>query len=124
MKSPEELWRPVVLGLGSWEIAFVGLALLVLFGPEHAPGALRKAGQMQARLQGALQQLEDAVDEEQRQAEKALQPPDGDDEPADASPARQGNRERSGGAVDSGERREGTKRAEPAGKDQRPDESA
>lgn len=60
----------MVLGLGSWEIVLVGLALLVLFGPEHAPGAIRKAGEMQARVEQALRQLESAVDEDRSDDEK------------------------------------------------------
>lgn len=60
----------MVLGLGSWEITFVGLALLVLFGPEHAPNALRKAGEMQAQVQQAFKQLEQAVEEEEEKAKE------------------------------------------------------
>lgn len=64
----------MVLGLGSWEIVLAGLALLVLFGPEHAPGLIRKAGEMQGRLQNALQQLDDAVQEEERSSQDQLSP--------------------------------------------------
>jgi Sec-independent protein translocase protein TatA len=62
----------MVLGLGSWEIVLVGLALLMLFGPEHAPGLLRTAGRMQSRFQQALRDLEDAVEEEKTDATQGI----------------------------------------------------
>jgi Sec-independent protein translocase protein TatA len=54
----------MVLGLGSWEIVLLGLALLVFFGPEHAPGAIRKLGELQGRLQAMMRELESSVEEE------------------------------------------------------------
>lgn len=64
----------MVLGLGSWELVFVGLALLVLFGPEHVPQVIRRAGELQARVEQALQQLDSAVEQEQ-QNEDEDEPP-------------------------------------------------
>lgn len=54
----------MVLGLGAWEIVLVGLALLVFFGPEHAPQAIRTVGRWRSRLQATLEQIEEALDEE------------------------------------------------------------
>lgn len=54
----------MVLGLGSWEIVVVGLALLVLFGPEHAPQAFRTLGRWQTRIRNTLQQMERTIEEE------------------------------------------------------------
>lgn len=64
VKAADPLPATMVLGLGSWEITLVGLALLVLFGPEHAPELLRGAGRMQARAQRAMRELERAVEED------------------------------------------------------------
>lgn len=63
----------MVLGLGSWEIVLVALALLVFFGPEHAPKLLRRAGELQARARRAFQELEDAVEREEEQLREPLQ---------------------------------------------------
>ena len=68
----------MVLGLGSWEIVLVGLALLVFFGPEHAPRLLRTAGQLQARARRAFRELEDAVEREQNEVENPFDPSRGD----------------------------------------------
>lgn len=54
----------MVLGLGSWEIVLVGLALLIFFGPEHAPKAVRTLGRWQARVRSTLQQIEQTIEEE------------------------------------------------------------
>lgn len=54
----------MVLGLGTWEFLLVGLALLMFFGPEHAPGAIRKLGEWQGRFQNMLKELESAVEDE------------------------------------------------------------
>lgn len=76
----------MVLGLGTWEITLVGLALLVLFGPEHAPGWIRKAGKLQARVEQGLQQLESAVDEESDDGERLEIPTSRDDLPSGEEP--------------------------------------
>jgi Sec-independent protein translocase protein TatA len=54
----------MVLGLGTWEILLAGLALLVFFGPEHAPQAIRALGRWRRRASSILSDLEEALDEE------------------------------------------------------------
>lgn len=63
----------MVLGLGSWEIVLLGLALLVFFGPEHAPQLFRRVGELQARARRAFQELEDAVEREEEQLNDPFQ---------------------------------------------------
>jgi Sec-independent protein translocase protein TatA len=62
----------MVLGLGSWEILLVGLALLVLFGPEHAPELIRKIGRMQARARRTISQLEEAIEQEEEEVREGF----------------------------------------------------
>lgn len=90
----------MVLGLGVWEIVLVGLALLVFFGPEHAPQAIRTVGRWRSRVEATLDQIEETLDEEAQLdgSEKAderppearpwqLDPPEnGADEPAGDQP--------------------------------------
>lgn len=59
----------MVLGLGTWEFVVVGLALLILFGPEHAPRAMRTLGRWQTRVRETLQEIEETLDEETREAQ-------------------------------------------------------
>lgn len=61
----------MVLGLGSWEILLVALALLLFFGPESAPQAIRQAGRMQAKLRRFMRELEETVEREQQELERA-----------------------------------------------------
>lgn len=56
----------MVLGLGTWEVMLVGFALLLFFGPEHLPKAMRTLGRMQAKVQNTLRDLEDTIEKEQR----------------------------------------------------------
>lgn len=65
----------MVLGLGSWEIVLVGLALLILFGPEHAPKAVRTLGRWQARIRSTLQQIEQTIEEETDQFDDEIGSP-------------------------------------------------
>lgn len=62
----------MVLGLGSWEIVLVGLALLILFGPEHAPKAIRTMGRWQTKIRGTLQQIERTIEEESEEVEEEI----------------------------------------------------
>ncbi len=73
----------MVLGLGSWEIVLVGLALLVFFGPEHAPQAIRTLGRWQTRIRHTLSEIEETLDEETqgltdeiREVERLAPPPE------------------------------------------------
>lgn len=73
----------MVLGLGSWEVVLVGLALLVFFGPEHAPQALRTLGRWQTRIRHTLSEIEETLDEETqgltdeiREVERLAPPPE------------------------------------------------
>lgn len=54
----------MVLGLGTWEVTLVLLALLVFFGPEHGPQALRAIGRWRSRVQRTMARLERSLDEE------------------------------------------------------------
>lgn len=64
--SKPPAWRTMVLGLGTWEILLVGLALLLFFGPEHAPRALHQVGRWQGKLRGMMRDLEDTIEKETR----------------------------------------------------------
>ncbi len=79
----------MVLGLGSWEILLVALALLLFFGPESAPQAIRQAGRMQAKLRRFMRELEETVEREQQEIERAASPSD----PTDATDSGQQDRD-------------------------------
>lgn len=66
----------MVLGLGAWEIMLAGLALLVFFGPEHAPEAIRTIGRWRRKAADTLRTLEDAMEAESRLEEAPENPPE------------------------------------------------
>lgn len=54
----------MVLGLGTWEFVVLGLAMLILFGPEHAPRAIRTLGRWQAKIRNTLEEIEHTLEAE------------------------------------------------------------
>lgn len=54
----------MVLGLGAWEITLVGLALLVLFGPEHGPQAMRTLSRWRSKAKSTMARIEHLLEEE------------------------------------------------------------
>ena len=75
------LLAAVVLGLGTWELLLVGVALLLLFGPEQAPRTMHTLGRWQGRVRGMLQDLEQGLEREVRgpiELPKLPPPEDGD----------------------------------------------
>ncbi len=54
----------MVLGLGAWEITLVGLALLVLFGPEHGPQAMRTLSRWRSKVKSTMARIEHGLEEQ------------------------------------------------------------
>lgn len=61
----------MALGLGSWEIIVLGLALLILFGPEHAPQAIRTLGRWQRKIRDTVGEIEQTLEEETKELDES-----------------------------------------------------
>lgn len=59
-----------MLGLGTWELMVIGLALLLLFGPEHIPQMSRKLGKLQGKARSMLRDMEDTMRKEEAEVER------------------------------------------------------
>jgi len=57
-------YRGFVFGLGGWEIAVLGLALLVFFGPHKLPQLMKQAGKIMREVRKASYEFQNSLERE------------------------------------------------------------